>query len=149
MSEETDTNQTKLEDFLNEVETQVTEHRDTFGTGEFVDRETLKAAHDNLYEGYILESFSHDVQGQYGKNTALRLTSSEGTKMTLWVNGVEEEQFKSFYATRVEQAGHDLPVKISFLRTKKLAEKSGRTYNKIQFRLDAHGQDVQFELEAL
>ena len=100
-------------------------------------------------DGYILEGYSHDVQGQYGKNTAVRLTAPDGAKVTLWVNGFEEEHFKTFVATRVEQAGHQLPVKVSFLRTQRTAEKTGRTYNKIQFRLDAAGEDVQFELESL
>ena len=148
MTEET-TNQSTLDDFLNEVETQVSSHRETYGTGEIVDRETLKAERDQLYEGYILEGYSHDVQGQYGKNTAVRLTAPDGAKVTLWVNGFEEEHFKTFVATRVEQAGHQLPVKVSFLRTQRTAEKTGRTYNKIQFRLDAAGEDVQFELESL
>ena len=149
MSEETTTNQPTLDNFLNEVEAQVSEHRESFGTGEIVDRETLKPEYDTLYEGYILEGYNHEVQGQYGKNTAVHLTAPTGEKMTLWVSTIEEDQFKSFIATRIEQAGHELPVKISFLRTQKTAEKSGRTYNKMQFRLDAHGQDVQFELDAL
>jgi len=146
---EKDINQTKLDDFLNSVEKQVSEHRESYGTGEIEERETLKAERDILYEGYILEGYTSDVQGKYGTNTAIRLTSADGDKLTLWVNGYEEEHFLQFMASRVNQAGHELPVKVSFFRTQRTAEKTGRTYNKILFRLDAQGQDIQFELDSL
>ena len=69
-----DTNQTTLEDFLNEVKEQEGESR-AFGSGEFEDRTTLKADRNTLYRNYIVEGYTSDVQSKFGKNTAIRLTS--------------------------------------------------------------------------
>lgn len=148
MSED-DTNQTKLNDFFNVVEEQMSEHRESFGAGEITDRETLRTERDVLYQGYILEGYTSDVQGKFGTNTAIRVTSSDGEKLTLWVNNYEEEHFLQFMNGRINQAGHELPVKISFVRTQRTAEKTGKSYNKIVFRLDAAGEEVQFELDSL
>ncbi len=147
----TDTDQTTLDAFLGEVKSQEDDYRETYGgeaSGEFEDRTTLKAERDKLYEGYILEGYTNDIDGQYGKNTAVRLTAPDGDKVTLWVNGFEEQHFNQF-CDRLEKQGISLPVKLSFARTQKTAEKSGRTYNRILLRLDAHGDEVQMELDSL
>ena len=146
-----DTNQTNLDDFMGEVKTQEEDHRKAYGgnaSGEFEDRTTLKAERDKLYEGYILEGYTSAIDGQYGKNTAARLTSATGEKLTLWVSGYEEQHFVQF-CERLDKQGTTLPVKISFARTQKTAEKSGRTYNRIMIRLDASGEEVQLELDSL
>ena len=142
-----DTNQTTLEDFLNEVKEQEGESR-AFGSGEFEDRTTLKADRNTLYRNYIVEGYTSDVQSKFGKNTAIRLTSPEGEKQTLWVAGYEEQHFNAF-VKRCESEGHELPLKISFARTQQTAAKSGNTYNKLNIKLEDAGEDVQIELDNL
>ena len=142
-----DTNQTTLEDFLNEVKEQEGESR-AFGSGEFEDRTTLKADRTPLYRNDIVEGYTSDVQSKFGKNTAIRLTSPEGEKQTLWVAGYEEQHFNAF-VKRCESEGHELPLKISFARTQQTAAKSGNTYNKLNIKLEDAGEDVQLELDNL
>tara|TARA_B100000963_G_C22640769_1_gene680299 strand:+ start:15629 stop:16066 length:438 start_codon:yes stop_codon:yes gene_type:complete len=142
-----DTNQTTLEDFLNEVKEQEGESR-AFGSGEFEDRTTLKAERNTLYRNYIVEGYTSDVQSKFGKNTAIRLTSPEGEKQTLWVAGYEEQHFNAF-VKRCESEGNELPLKISFARTQQTAAKSGNTYNKLNIKLEDAGEDVQIELDNL
>ena len=98
--------------------------------------------------GYILEGYSANVEGKFGKNTAIRLTSPAGEKQTLWVNNFEEQHFNQFI-TRLEKQGIDLPVKISFAKTQEVSEKTGNPYNKLMIKLVAHGDDVQIELDNL
>ena len=142
-----DTNQTTLEDFLNEVKEQEGESR-AFGSGEFEDRTTLKAERNTLYRNYIVEGYTSDVQSKFGKNTAIRLTSPEGEKQTLWVAGYEEQHFNAF-VKRCESEGNELPLKISFARTQQTAAKSGNTSNKLNIKLEDAGEDVQIELDNL
>ena len=142
-----DTNPTTLEDFLNEVKEQEGESR-AFGSGEFEDRTTLKAERNTLYRNYIVEGYTSDVQSKFGKNTAIRLTSPEGEKQTLWVAGYEEQHFNAF-VKRCESEGNELPLKISFARTQQTAAKSGNTYNKLNIKLEDAGEDVQIELDNL
>ena len=142
-----DTNQTTLEDFLNEVKEQEGESR-AFGSGEFEARTTLKAERNTLYRNYIVEGYTSDVQSKFGKNTAIRLTSPEGEKQTLWVAGYEEQHFNAF-VKRCESEGNELPLKISFARTQQTAAKSGNTYNKLNIKLEDAGEDVQIELDNL
>ena len=142
-----DTNQTTLEDFLNEVKEQEGESR-AFGSGEFEDRTTLKAERNTLYRNYIVEGYTSDVQSKFGKNTAIRLTSPEGEKQTLWVAGYEEQHFNAF-VKRCESEGNELPLKISFARTQQTAAKSGNTYNKLNIKLEDAGEDGQIELDNL
>ena len=142
-----DTNQTTLEDFLNEVKEQEGESR-AFGSGEFEDRTTLKAERNTLYRNYIVEGYTSDVQSKFGKNTAIRLTSPEGEKQTLWVAGYEEQHFNAF-VKRCESEGNELPLKISFARTQQTAAKSGNTYNKLNIKLEDAGEAVQIELDNL
>ena len=141
-------NQLSLEDFIGEVQEQEKEYRDTFGSGEFENRETLKTERDVPYQNYIVEGYSSNVEGKFGKNTAIRVTSPSGEKQTLWVNGFEEQHFNQFIA-RLEKQGLDLPVKISFARTQEISEKTGNPYNKLLIKLIAHGDDVQIELDNL
>ena len=142
-----DTNPTTLEDFLNEVKEQEGESR-AFGSGEFEDSTTLKAERNTLYRNYIVEGYTSDVQSKFGKNTAIRLTSPEGEKQTLWVAGYEEQHFNAF-VKRCESEGNELPLKISFARTQQTAAKSGNTYNKLNIKLEDAGEDVQIELDNL
>lgn len=142
-----DTNQTSLEDFLAEVKEQEGSSR-AFGSGEFEERTTLKADRNVLYRDYIVEGYTSDVQSKFGKNTAIRLTSPEGEKVTLWVSGYEEQHFNAFIK-RCESEGDELPLKVSFARTQQTASKSGNTYNKLNIKLEASGEDVQIELDNL
>ena len=132
---------------MSEVQEQEKEYAATFGSGEFESRETLKAERDKPYLGYIVEGYSANVEGKFGNNTAIRLTSPAGEKQTLWVNNFEEQHFNQFIA-RLEGDDLSLPVKISFMRTQKESEK-GNTYNRLFVRLDAHGDDVAFEMDSL
>lgn len=143
-----DTNQKSLEDFMSEVKAQEDEYRTTYGSGEFETRETLKAEREKPYQGYIIEGYTSDVAGKFGDNTAIRITSPTGEKQTLWVNGFEEQHFQQFL-TRLEKQGLGLPVKVSFARTQGVSEKTGNAYNKLLLKLEAHGEDVQIELDNL
>lgn len=143
-----DNNQMSLEDFVNEVKEQEKEYTATFGSGEFESRETLQAEREKPYLGYIVEGYSANVEGKFGKNTAIRLTSPTGEKQTLWVNNFEEQHFNQFIA-RLEKQGLELPVKISFARTQEVSEKTGNPYNKLMIKLVASGEDVQIELDNL
>ena len=143
-----DNNQMSLADFVNEVQEQEKEYTATFGSGEFESRETLQAEREKPYLGYIVEGYSADVEGKFGKNTAIRLTSPSGEKQTLWVNNFEEQHFNQFIA-RLEKQGLGLPAKISFARTQEVSEKTGNPYNKLMIKLVASGEDVQIELDNL
>ena len=143
-----DTNQKTLDDFMNEVKEQEKEYRETYGSGEFESRETLKAERETPYQGYIIEGYTSDVAGKFGNNTAIRITSPAGEKQTLWVNGYEEQHFQQFLS-RLEKQGIGLPVKVSFARIQGVSEKTGNAYNKLLLKLEAHGDDVQIELDNL
>ena len=145
---ENDNNQMSLDDFKAEVQAQEKEYTSTFGSGEFESRETLKTEREKPYLGYIVEGYSANVEGKFGNNTAIRLTSPTGEKQTLWVNNFEEQHFNQFIA-RLEKQGLDLPVKISFARTQEVSEKTGNPYNKLMIKLVASGEDVQIELDNL
>ena len=145
---ENDGNQMSLDDFRAEVQAQEKEYTATFGSGEFESRETLKAEREKPYLNYIVEGYSANVEGKFGNNTAIRLTSPAGEKQTLWVNNFEEQHFNQFI-TRLEKQGLDLPVKISFARTQEVSEKTGNPYNKLMIKLVASGEDVQIELDNL
>lgn len=145
---ENDNNQMSLDDFKLEVQEQEKEYTSTFGSGEFESRETLRAEREKPYLGYIVEGYSANVEGKFGNNTAIRLTSPAGEKQTLWVNNFEEQHFNQFI-TRLEKQGLELPVKISFARTQEVSEKTGNPYNKLMIKLVASGEDVQIELDNL
>jgi hypothetical protein len=138
--------QTNLDVFLKDVEEQEKQDRDTTGTGEFEERSTLKADRDILYEGYFVESYQSGIAGQFGDNTAVRVTSPTGEKQTLWVNGYEEQHFLKFIERNATD-NIELPVKISFLRTQKESA-AGNVYNSLKIRMDGHGDEVQFELDS-
>jgi len=139
-----DSNQTSLEDFLAEVKAQ----EGPVGSGEYEERSTLKADRNVLYRNYILERHNRREGGEYGPSTALNMTSPEGEKVVMWVSGFEEQHFNTFME-RMSNEGNDLPLKISFARTQKVSETSGRTYNKLNIKLEDSGEDVQFELDNL
>ncbi|MEL0014474.1 MAG: hypothetical protein VW715_04630 [Rhodospirillales bacterium] len=140
--------QASLDEFLKNYEAQNEEDKDLVGSGEYEERETLRAERDQVYSGYYLESSQSGIEGKYGTNTAVRLTSPEGTKLTLWVNGYEEEHFNAFMG-KLEKKGVSLPVKIDFLRTQEEAAKTGNTYNRLRIMEVASGEEVQFELDSL
>ena len=140
--------QKSLDEFMKNYEEQSAEDKDAVASGEYEDRETLKAERDQVYENYYLESFQDGIEGKYGTNTAVRLTSPEGTKVTLWVNGYEEEHFNAFMG-KLEKKGVSLPVKIDFLRTQEEAKTSGNAYNRLRIMEVASGEEVQFELDSL
>jgi len=140
--------QKSLDEFMKNDEEQSAEDKDAVASGEYEDRETLKAERDQVYENYYLESFQDGIEGKYGNNTAVRLTSPEGTKLTLWVNGYEEEHFNAFIE-KLDKKGVSLPVKVDFLRTQEEAKTSGNKYNRIRFLEVASGEEVQMELNSL
>ena len=88
--------QKSLDEFMKNYAEQNEEDRDTVASGEYDERETLRAERDKIYAGYYLESSQGGIEGKFGTNTAVRLTSPEGTKLTLWVNGFEEVHFNAF-----------------------------------------------------
>ena len=140
--------QKSLKEFMKNYEAQNEEDKDLVGSGEYDERETMRAERDTIYSGYYLESFQSGIEGKYGENTAVRVTSPEGEKLTLWVNGYEEQHFNAFM-DKLDKKGLSLPVKIDFLRTQEEAKESGRSYNRIRFVLTASGEEVQFELDSL
>ena len=141
------TTQKTLDDFLREASEEEEEHRTS--DVEYEDRTTLKADFDKVYENYIVEGYTSDIESEYGgTNTAIRMTSPDGAKMTLWVGSVEQNIFHEKIA-HWEKQGHSLPVKISFARTKATSAKSGREYNKLTLKTIATGEEVALELETL
>jgi len=140
--------QSTLDEFNKNYEAQNKEDRDAVASGEYEERETLRAERDQIYSGYIMESSQDGIEGKYGTNTAIRLTSPEGTKVTLWVNGYEEEHFNTF-VEKLDKKGVSLPVKVDFLRTQEEAKTSGNKYNRIRFLEVASGEEVQMELNSL
>jgi len=140
--------QKSLDEFMKNYEAQNEEDRDTVASGEYDERETLRAERDKIYSGYFLESSQDGIEGKFGTNTAVRLTSPEGTKLTLWVNGFEEEHFNAF-VEKLEKKGVSLPVKIDFLRTQETSKTSDNKYNKLRIMEVASGEEVQHELDSL
>ena len=141
------TTQKSLDDFLREASEEEEEHRTS--DVEYEDRTTLKAEFDKVYENYIVEGYTSDIESEYGgTNTAIRMTSPDGAKMTLWVGSVEQNIFHE-KISHWEKQGHSLPVKISFARTKATSAKSGREYNKLTLKTIATGEEVALELETL
>jgi hypothetical protein len=140
--------QSTLDEFNKNYEAQNKEDKDAVASGEYDERETLRAERDQIYSGYIMESSQDGIEGKYGTNTAIRLTSPEGTKVTLWVNGYEEEHFNTF-VEKLDKKGVSLPVKVDFLRTQEEAKTSGNKYNRIRFLEVASGEEVQMELNSL
>jgi len=138
--------QTTLSDFLDEVAKE--NEKNAVPETNLVDRETLRAAFDTIYENYIVEGYTAGIEGEYGTSTAVRMTSPDGEKVTMWVSSYEADHFES-KVKGWENEGHSLPVKISFARTKAESAKSGRTYNKLNIQTVATGDEVQFELDAL
>jgi hypothetical protein len=139
--------QKSLDEFMKNYAEQNEEDRDTVASGEYDERETLRAERDKIYAGYYLESSQGGIEGKFGTNTAVRLTSPEGTKLTLWVNGFEEEHFNAF-VEKLGKKGVSLPVKIDFLRTQETS-KSDNKYNKLRIMEVDSGEDVRMELESL
>ena len=140
--------QSTLDEFNKNYEAQNKEDKAAVASGEYDERETLRAERDQIYSGYIIESSQNGIEGKYGTNTAIRLTSPEGTKVTLWVNGYEEEHFNAFME-KLDKKGVSLPVKVDFLRTQEEAKTSGNKYNRIRFLEVASGEEVQMELDSL
>ena len=140
--------QKSLDEFMKNYEAQNEVDKDLVGSGEYDERETMRADRDTIYSGYYLESYQAGIEGKYGENTAVRITSPEGEKLTLWVNGYEEQHFNAFME-KLDKKGLSLPVKFDFLRTQEEAKESGRSYNRIRFVLTASGEEVQFELDSL
>ena len=152
--------QTSIEEFMTDFKEQEAKDGDNVGTGEYEERTTLKAQRDQVYSGYYIESYQSGIKGQYGDNTAVRITSPEGEKQTLWVNGFEEKHFLQFVSkaegsdevtlTTSENGNTELsaPLKVDFLRTQQESE-AGNKYNRIMFVLKASGEEAEMELNSL
>ena len=135
--------QTKIDDFLAEVDKQNEKHAVPETTSK---HETYDFEFGTVYENYILERIgSHD--GQYGLSFAMNMTSPDGEKRTLWVSANMKKDLD--YFLKNHGLTDTLPVKISFAKTKNTNEKSGREFHKLNIKLVASGDDVQFELDAL
>lgn len=138
--------QRSLDEFMKNYEEQVQEDKEVTTSGEYDERTTLKAERDQVYSGYFVESYQSGIEGKFGENTAVRVTSPEGEKQTLWVNGYEEQHFLQFIE-RLEKKGIDLPVKVDFLRSQE-ESKQGNKYNRLRIMETASGEEVQFELDS-
>ena len=164
------TKQKKLSDFLEGVEEQEKTEREEnpsiHGSGTYDDgyNTRLDVPFDEVFVGYYLEGYTDEIPGKYGVSTAVRLTSPTGEKCTMWLSSFEQAHFLRFVdrLTLPTNPGNDekgnelpkgqglsLPVKFSFCRTKELSEKTGNEFNKFVPRLDAYGEEVQFELDSL
>ena len=147
---------TSKEDFMAKFKEQEAKDRGTSGTGEFEERTTLKAERDTPYTGYYIESYQSGIEGNFGPNTAVRVTSPSGEKQTLWVNNFEEKHFLQFISRLEKDNGVTVddkgtlspPVKVDFMRSQQESEE-GRKYNRIMFILVDSGEDVQNELDSL
>ena len=141
------TKQTKLSDFLKGVQEEDEVHRTP--NAEIEERETLKAEFDTIYENYIVESYTSDIPSQFeGKtNTIVRMTTTDGTKVQMWVGSYEQEHFQKKVDTWQKQ-GHELPVKISFARVK-VPMKNGKSYNRLEIKTMEMGPNVALELATL
>lgn len=159
--------QKKLSDFLEGVEANEKAEREenqVHGSGTYDERERLIVPFDELYEGWFLEGYTPDIEGKFGTSVAVRLTSPEGVKHTLWLGSYEQRHFLSKIerwtgstnAGKDEKGndlpkgkGLDFPFKVTFCRQKETSEKTGYEFNKFVMRLDAHGEEVEFELDSL
>ena len=141
------TTQKTLDDFLQRVAEEDETHRTS--DVEFVDRVSLKAEFGTMYENYIVEGYTSDIKSEYGgTNTAIRLTSPEGEKLTLWVGSYEQDHFHRMVA-RWEKQGHSLPVEITFARTKVPSKDGNREYNRMHIETTATGEEVTLKLQSL
>ena len=141
------TTQKTLDDFLKRVAEEDETHRTS--DVEFVDRTSLKAEFGALYENYIVEGYTSDIKSEYGgTNTAIRLTSPEGEKLTLWVGSYEQDHFHRMVA-RWEKQGHSLPVEITFARTKVPSKDGNREYNRLNIVTVATGEEGTLKLQSL
>lgn len=135
--------QTKIKDFLAEVDKQNEKHAVPETTSK---HETYDFEFGTVYENYILERIgSHD--GQYGLSFAMNMTSPDGEKRTLWVSANMKKDLD--YFLKNHGLTDTLPVKISFAKTKNTNPATGNVYHKLNIKLVATGDDVQFELDAL
>lgn len=135
--------QKKLSDFLDEVDKQNEKHAVPETTSK---HDTYDFEFGTVYENYILERIgSHE--GQYGLSFAMNMTSPDGEKRTLWVSQNMKKDLDFFLKNH--GLTDALPVKVSFAKTKNTNEKSGREFHKLNLKLVASGDDVQFELDAL
>ena len=141
--------QTTLSNFVDEVAKE--NEKNAVPESNLVERETLKPELDEIYKNYIVEGYTAGIQGKqadYPPSTAVRMTSPDGKKVTVWVSSYMEEHFES-KVKGWENEGISLPVKISFVKTEATSKASGRTYNKLNIKTVATGDEVQFELDAL
>lgn len=133
-------NKSEIEAFLEQAKAEAPLRE---ATTAYPNRDRLKADFDTLYQGYIIEGYNEGIEGEYGVSTAVNVidTNNDGRRMTLWVSGFECNHFSQFVEGQAAN-GNALPLQVSFVRTKQTSEKTGRTFNKSTFRLDAAGDDV-------
>lgn len=145
-------NQATIDDFMN---AHAAQGSDSESSGEYDERETLKAERDVVYEGYIIESYAPGIEGKFGVNTAVHITSPDGEKMTLWVSGYEEQHFNSFmkatckeYGLTDTQGTLSAPIKVAFMRSQEPNKAGDKKYNRLRLVYRDSGEDVQFELDS-
>ena len=157
--------QTKIDDFLAEVDKQNEKHAVPETTRLHA---TQEFDFGTVYENYILERIGVN-DGTYGTSYGLNMTAptiqkivdKEGNpavdkkgelvkdtnKVTLWISGNMKKDLDVFMAK--EDVTDNLPAKISFAKTKNTNPATGNVYHKLNIKLVAIGDDVQFELDAL
>ena len=158
--------QTKMSDFLAEVDKQNERHA-VPETNKL--HETQEFDFDTVYENYILERIGTN-DGKYGISYGLNMTAptiqkivdregnpavdkktgelvKDTNKVTLWISGNMKKDLDIFMAQ--EDVTDNLPAKISFAKSKDTNPATGNVYHKLNLKLVATGDDVQFELDAL
>lgn len=158
--------QTNIDDFLAEVDKQNEKHA-VPKTNKL--HETQAFDFNTVYENYILERVATN-DGKYGESYGLNMTAptiqkivdkkgnpavdkktgeliEDTNKVTLWIGGYMKDDLD--YFLKNHGLTDTLPVKISFAKTKKTNPATGNEYHKLNIKLVATGDDVQFELDAL
>lgn len=159
--------QKKLSDFLAEVDKQNERHA-VPETGRL--HATQWFEFGTVHENYILERIgtNESTKGygiSYGMNmtapTIQKIVDKEGNpavdkkgelvkdtnKVTLWISGNMKKDLDKFLS--LEDVTDNLPAKISFAKSKDTNPATGNVYHKLNLKLVATGDDVQFELDAL
>ena len=160
--------QTKIDDFLAEVDKQNEKHA-VPGTKNLHEKQEFEFG--VVYENYILERIgSKDSPKGYGVSYAMNMTAptiqkivdkkgnpavdkdtgklvEDTNKVTLWISGNMKKDVDKFLAQ--ENVTDNLPAKISFAKNKNTNPATGNEYHKLSIKLVATGDDVQFELDAL
>lgn len=82
---------------------------------------------DNQVYNATIHDYRSNIEGQYGTSTAVNMTLKDGTEpVTLWLNGVQLEQFMEFMEGKQEA----MPLSVAFARVPKESA-NGRIYGNL------------------